>query len=64
MALCTRYYFLKEHAMQQGAEATYNAEVDVDRIDIITDFIPLPKSFKLFKEGVHGDVVQAMSVYK
>ena len=44
MVVCTKYYFLKEHAMQQGAEAPYNAEVDVDRIDIITDFIPLPKA--------------------
>ena len=35
--------------MQQGAEAAYNAEVDVDRIDIITDFIPLPEALNFLK---------------
>ena len=49
MEVCTKYYFLKEHAMQQGAEAAYNAEVDVDGIDIITDFIPLPEAPNILK---------------
>ena len=35
--------------MQQGAEATYNAEVDVENIDIITVFIPLPKALNFLK---------------
>ena len=58
-----KYYFLKEHAMKQGSEAVYNAEVNVDRIDIITDYIPLPEAINFFQEGVHGDAVQGMSVY-
>ena len=49
MEVCTKYYFLKEHAMQQGVEATYNAEVNVDRIDIIKDFIPLPEAINFLK---------------
>ena len=49
MGVCTKYYFLKEHAMQQGVEAAYNAEVDIDRIDIITDFIPLPEALNILK---------------
>ena len=49
MEACTKYYFLKEHAMQQGAEAAYNAEVNVDRIDIIKDFIPLPEAINFLK---------------
>ena len=50
MELCTKYYFLKEHAMKQGSEAAYNAEVNVDRIDIITDYIPLPEAINLLKK--------------
>ena len=49
MEVCTKYYFLKEHAMQQGVEAAYNAEVNVDRIDIIKDFIPLPEAINFLK---------------
>ena len=30
--------------MKQGSEAAYNAEVNVDRIDNITDYIPLPEA--------------------
>ena len=49
MEVCTKYYFLKEHAMQQGVEAAYNAEVNVDRIDIIKDFVPLPEAINFLK---------------
>ena len=48
MEVCTKYYFLKEHAMKQGSEAAYNAEVNVDRIDI-TDYIPLPEAINFLK---------------
>ena len=47
--ICTKYYFLKEHAMQQGVEATYNVEVNVDRVDIIKDFILLPEAINFLK---------------
>ena len=50
MEVCTKYYFLKEHFMKQGSEAAYNAEVNVDRIDIITDYIPLPKAINFLKK--------------
>ena len=50
MDVCTKYYFLKEHAMKQGSEAAYNAEVNVDRIDIITDYIPLPEAINFLKK--------------
>ena len=47
MEVCTKYYFLKEHARKQGTEVAYNAEVDVDRIDIRRDYIPLPENKKI-----------------
>ena len=50
MEVCTKYYFLKEHAMKQGTEAAYNAEVNVDRIDNITDNIPLPEAINCLKK--------------
>ena len=50
MEVCTKHYLLKEHAMKQGSEAAYNAEVNVDRIDIITDYIPLPEAMNFLKE--------------
>ena len=50
MEVCTKYYFLKEHAMKQGSEAAYNAEVNVDRIDNITDYIPLPEAINFLKK--------------
>ena len=50
MEVCTKSYFLKEHAMKQGSEASYNAEVNVDRIDIITDYIPLPEAINFLKK--------------
>ena len=50
MEVCAKYYFLKEHAMKQGSEAAYNAEVNVDRIDIITDYIPLPEAINFLKK--------------
>ena len=49
MEVCTKYYFLKENAMKQGSEVAYNAEVNVDRIDIITDYIPLPEAINILK---------------
>ena len=36
--------------MKQGSEAAYNAEVNVDRIDIITDYIPLPEAINFLKK--------------
>ena len=50
LEVCTKYYFLKEHARKQGSEAAYNAEVSVDRIDIITDYIPLPEAINFLKK--------------
>ena len=50
MEVCTKYYFLKEHAMKQGSEAAYNAEVNIDRIDIITIYIPLPEAINFLKK--------------
>ena len=50
MEVCTKYYFLKEHVMKQGSEAAYNAEVNVDWIDIITDYIPLPEAINFLKK--------------
>ena len=44
MVKYTKYYFLEE-----DAEASYNAEVNVDRIEIITDFIPLPEALNFLK---------------
>ena len=52
MKVCTKYYFLKEHAMKQGSEAAYNAEVNVDRIDITTDYIPLPEAINFLKKDM------------
>ena len=48
--VCTKYYFLKGHAMKQSSEAAYNAEVNVGRIDIITDYIPLPEAINFLKK--------------
>ena len=50
MEVCTRYYFLKEHTRKQGTEVAYNAEVDVERIDIRTDYIPLPEAMNFLKK--------------
>ena len=50
MEVCTKYYFLKEHARKQGTEVAYNAEVDVERIDIGTDYIPLPEAINILKK--------------
>ena len=50
MKVCTKYYFLREHAMKQGSEEAYNAEVNVDRIDTITDYIPLPEAINFLKK--------------
>ena len=50
MEVCTKHYFLKEHAMKQGSEAAYNAEVNVDRIDTITDYILLPEAINFLKK--------------
>ena len=50
MEVCTKYYFLKEHARKQGTEVAYNAEVDVERIDIRTDYIPLPEALNFLKK--------------
>ena len=50
MEVCTKYYFMKEHARKQGTEAAYNAEVDVERIDITTDYIPLSETMNLLKK--------------
>ena len=49
MEVCTKYYFLKEHAKKQGTEVAYNAEVDVERIDIKTDYTPLPEAMNFLK---------------
>ena len=32
---------------KQGSETAYNAEVNVDRVDITTDYIPLPEAINL-----------------
>ena len=50
MEVCTKYYFLKKHARKQGTEVTYNAEVDVERVDIRTDYIPLPEAMNILKK--------------
>ena len=50
MEVCTKCYFLKEHARKQGTEVAYNAEVDVERIDIRTDYIPLPEAMNFLKK--------------
>ena len=50
MEVCTKYYFLKEHARKQGTEVAYNAEVDVERVDIRTDYIPLPGAMNFLKK--------------
>ena len=44
MDVCTKYHFLKEHARKQGTDAAYNTEADVERIDIRTEYIPLPEA--------------------
>ena len=36
--------------MKQGGEAACNAEVKVERIDIITDYIPLPEAINFLKK--------------
>ena len=47
---CTKYYFLKKHTRKQGTEVAYNAEVDVERTDIRTDYIPLPEAMNFLKK--------------